>query len=634
METTEYPTFMIGCNYWGSKYGTEMWRNFDADSIDHDFEVLKKNGCNTLRIFPNWRDFQPIMSTNELLPKPAEYRLNDGSADGVRLPNIYGLDPVMLERISMVCGFAQKHGLGLIISIITGQMSGRLFMPVALQGKNLLTDPEAIQWEYRFAKGLVKHLKAQKSIIAWELGNECSTMGRVANRHEVYLWTIAVVSAIRCEDSLRPVYSGNHILSSETTNPWTIQDQAELTDMMTPHPYPADSRFGSDVTPVVSYRSLMLPTAKLVLYQSIADKPAMIEEQGTFNNIFANPDQAGFAAQVNVESTWANGGRGHLWWCAHEQKHLDFAPYCLSMRELGWLDENLEPKPVAKRTKAFAEKLKLLGVDCMEDRKTDAVCVLTQDQNHWQVGSMSFLLGKQASVEIQYVHHEDELPEAPIYLLPSIKGWTTLYKRTYYDILRRVRKNGAVLYVSWDSGALELFEEVFGLRSLGMYRGKGTENMHLLHSGEALPYECQAGGLYLETNGAVVLAENDDGFPVFTQAKYGKGQVFFLSFGLEQMVWNDPTAFENEGCAYANLYRILLDASIAKKVIRSANPMIGVTRGVFNGAEHAVILNYSAQPQETRLTIDSDVFVVEVFGSIGEKLAGGDFMLLRLEKSS
>ena len=632
METITQTDFMIGCNYWGSKHGTEMWRSFDADSIDRDFQALSKNGCDTLRIFPLWRDFQPVISTNEFPPKPSEYRMDDGSPDGAPLPNIYGLDPVMVEEMATVCQLAQKHGLSLIISMITGQMSGRYYTAPVLAGKNPIADPEALRWEYRFAKGLVHYLKEQKAIRAWELGNECSLMGHADNRHEAYVWTATIVSAIRSEDTLRPIFSGNHMLSTETNKTWTIADQAELTDMMTPHPYPADRSFGSDVLPVNAYRSLMLPTAKLVLYASIAGKPAMIEEQGTFNNIYANREIAGFTAQVNLESCWAHGGQGHLWWCAHEQKNLEFAPYCLSMRELGWLDENLEPKPVARATKAFGERLKAVDAACITERRIDAVCVLTQDQDHWQVGSMSFLLGKQASMEIGYVHHESPLPQATVYLLPSVTGWTTMYKRTYHEILRRVREDGAVLYLSWDGGALELFEEVFALRSLGMYRGKGTESFHLLQSGETLSYECQAGGLYLETNGAEVLAENGEGYPVFTRTKYGKGQVFFLSFGLEQMLWHIPDAFEDDGCAYAKLYRMLLEASNARTVIRSANPMIGVTRGLINGAEHAAVINYSTRPQDTKLTVDGDITTAAVIGRLEETLAGGDFMLLRLDR--
>ena len=51
---------MLGCNYWDSEHGTDMWRYFDADVIEKDVKALSENGVKYMRVFPNWRDFQPI----------------------------------------------------------------------------------------------------------------------------------------------------------------------------------------------------------------------------------------------------------------------------------------------------------------------------------------------------------------------------------------------------------------------------------------------------------------------------------------------------------------------------------------------------------------------------------------------
>ena len=52
--------FMLGCNYWDSEHGTDMWLCFDADVIEKDVKALSENGVKYMRVFPNWRDFQPI----------------------------------------------------------------------------------------------------------------------------------------------------------------------------------------------------------------------------------------------------------------------------------------------------------------------------------------------------------------------------------------------------------------------------------------------------------------------------------------------------------------------------------------------------------------------------------------------
>ncbi|MBL4576379.1 MAG: hypothetical protein JKY51_09850, partial [Opitutaceae bacterium] len=49
----------LGCNYWASHSGTNMWKNWQPEVIQKDFELLVENGISVIRIFPLWPDFQP-----------------------------------------------------------------------------------------------------------------------------------------------------------------------------------------------------------------------------------------------------------------------------------------------------------------------------------------------------------------------------------------------------------------------------------------------------------------------------------------------------------------------------------------------------------------------------------------------
>lgn len=53
---------MIGCNYWASHAGIEMWKNCSAETIRGDLKALSQCGVEYLRVFPLWRDFQPVKS--------------------------------------------------------------------------------------------------------------------------------------------------------------------------------------------------------------------------------------------------------------------------------------------------------------------------------------------------------------------------------------------------------------------------------------------------------------------------------------------------------------------------------------------------------------------------------------------
>ena len=52
--------FLLGVNYWDSISGTDMWKNWSEEVVYNDLKALSENGVRHLRVFPNWRDFQPV----------------------------------------------------------------------------------------------------------------------------------------------------------------------------------------------------------------------------------------------------------------------------------------------------------------------------------------------------------------------------------------------------------------------------------------------------------------------------------------------------------------------------------------------------------------------------------------------
>ena len=73
--------FLLGVNYWASHAGVDMWRDWREDMVERDLEILSRYGVNTLRVFPNWKEFQcaePMLGGDG---KVREYRLA-----GDRLP--------------------------------------------------------------------------------------------------------------------------------------------------------------------------------------------------------------------------------------------------------------------------------------------------------------------------------------------------------------------------------------------------------------------------------------------------------------------------------------------------------------------------------------------------------------------
>ena len=126
--------FLTGCNYWSSEAGIRMWRDWSEEAVEKDFAALKDTGMNTVRLFPLWSDFQPVSWACGFGGSHVELVTSDGLPLPEKGLRHFGLDPVMMTRFRIIADLAVKYDLKLIVGLLTGWMSGALFVPPALAG--------------------------------------------------------------------------------------------------------------------------------------------------------------------------------------------------------------------------------------------------------------------------------------------------------------------------------------------------------------------------------------------------------------------------------------------------------------------------------------------------------------------
>ncbi len=603
----------IGCNYWSSHAGTRMWELWDENVVREDFRRLADTGCELIRVFPNWRDFQPIE-----ICFSHRGAFKDIYMKGRRLPDTpcgrAGVDEVMVERFRKLAEIAEETGLKLLVALVTGWMSGSYYTPPALEKLNPITDPLAQKWQVRFVRCLVRELKECKAIQMWELGNECNCMGDVQNNSEAWIWSYLISSAVRLADPTRPVASGMHGLmpNDRFSSPWdphnwSIQDQGELCDLMTAHPYPhSPSKIAARVDAHNSIRTAFQATVEMLLYADIAGHPGSVEEIGTFSPSYCAEKEKAQFLRNSIYNAWAHGSKNFLWWCGFDQRNLNFPPYEWSAweRELGLFDPDFHPKLVAKEIRKFREFKQSLPFDELPPFRRDAVCIMTRSQkfdasltNAWS----AFLLAKQNHFDIRYAYIADELPDAPLYILPGLSGADGMYGYEFNAILEKIR-NGATLYISLSDGALAPFEEIFGVEAEG--REMRTSPAHVAMNGETFimpsPYH-----LRLRNINAEILACEEDGNPVFVRSGYGKGTVYLLTLPLELNLGSRPGAFHKPGePRWRDFYKLFAAEAASQRLVRSCNPLVTLTEHPVNaGLCRVVAVNNSAEREPLNVIV-------------------------------
>jgi hypothetical protein len=592
-------SYIIGCNYWASHAGTAMWSDWHVDVVEADLRQLSEAGLQVLRVFPLWPDFQPITRLRGGGGAPREIRLGEQPLPDDEIGRA-GLSPLMLERFQVFADLAEKYHLQLLVGLLTGWMSGRLFVPPALEGLNVLTDPLALMWETRFVRAFVRRFKSHPAIRAWDLGNECNVMAPVPSREAAYAWVSAITNAIRVEDPTREVVSGMH----GDTGLWQPEMLGEIDDLVTTHPYPLWTQY-CDQDPVDTIRTILHSTAESVLYAGRSGKPCLVEETGVMGPMLAGDETAARFLRSILFSTWAHDTRGLLWWCAYDQEHLAHAPYDWNTveRELGLIRKDRAPKPVLAELGRFRDVIEGLPFQPLPPPRVEAVCLLSQDTDNWALAYSSFILAKQAGFDMQMQMGEAPLPAADLYLVPSIRGINVMSRHRWLALLEKIR-DGATLYLSLDDGLLAEFEQTFGLRvQTRSRRSDGQITFSLPGAGDfhtPAPFR-----LEMVPAGAEVLAKEPDGNPVFTRYAYGKGEIYLLTAPIERTLAETPGAFHApDAQPFWKIYATFASKQLAERAVCKSHPMLGLTEHPLNERERGIVaINYSPVPIKTEIIL-------------------------------
>jgi len=329
----------------------------------------------------------------------------------------------------------------------------------------------------------------------------------------------------------------------------------------------------------------------------------MAEEIGTLGNMFADEETAARYVRTNMFSLWAHDCRAFVWWCAFDQDHLKHAPYdwCNVERELGLLRKDREPKPVAGELGRFKALLKRLPFDRLPFRVVDASCILSPEQDNWAAAYASFVLARQAGVDIEFQYTDKPLRDAKVYLLPSVMGFNNLSRRRWEELKAKVRK-GATLYISMGDAMISGLKELIGLKVVTRERRAGGLNMAL--DGTSLPAWPEH-RIRFAPAGAEVLAAEEDGNPAFSRFRLGRGEVFFLSWPLEAEMADRPGVFHKDDAPpYRKIYEKVFAGRKLDRIVRKDNPLLGVTEHPLGKSRRVIVaINYSPEPLKAALEL-------------------------------
>ena len=571
----ESGTLTLGINYWASQTATRMWCDWQQKEIEQDLALLAEYGFTLLRVFPTWNDFQKLTT----LPLSEDLSVGEPGSSGDPSENpaaFAGIDERMMERFELFCDLAEQYHLKLIVCLLTGQMTGRLFIPRALERRNLYEDPVALKWEARYVEYFIRRMRHHPAISAWESGNETNYLGVAKNSAQVETWLRYIHSIIRLEDTERPIIGVNGLNISAAEAPWLSSIVAKFSDFLTVHPYIMWSKAG--IEEFNNIRSLLFCSAQCSGLEQITGKPAFVEETGLWRPMTVSLEGLAQYLRAMLWNLWAANCRGMLWWCAFDQERFDSAPYDWSQPGLehGLFSGTRIPRPGAETAARFQRFLRELDFSQLPEQKEDALFLVSRRD----LINSSFILARQAGIVPRYQSAEEPLRDARIYFLPSLQGQALAESGNWKRLQEKVR-SGATLFLVWDEPDLPGWRDVCGIELLSS--AECSDSVTCYFPGFSLTLSGRHRRVF-RSCGAGVLGVDDYGNPCVFRHTCGKGTVYTLTFPLERLVYDSPGLYDSEAW---KLYALAVPKHPLLSVFSSR---ITVSEHFFSGEKAGVIL--------------------------------------------
>ncbi len=201
------------------------------------------------------------------------------------------------------------------------------------------------------------------------------------------MWTASISNAIRSADISRPIISSMHSLGIFGESEWTFFNQAENCDVLTTHPY-ASPENKTDLVPGDSFKAVLMPTVETKIYRGVSKKPCIIEETGTYGEMYMDEETTATYSYNCIMNAWAHNCKAYLWWLGFDQGQLRYIPYGYNNRasNYGLFKNDYTPKKILKSIKKFNTIIEEFEFGDLPEAVVDGICVLPQNTSSIQIG--------------------------------------------------------------------------------------------------------------------------------------------------------------------------------------------------------------------------------------------------------
>lgn len=320
------------------------WDDVRFAEVDRDMARIADLGFQEARIFLLWEAFQP-------------------QPDRVSSAALLSLETVLRA--------AERHEVGLVLSLFCGHMSGVNWLPAWVVDESapsmirtvsggkvvpggagdIYAEPALLDAQRFLAHRLASTFAGHGGLAAWDLGNEFSNLRWPARPEEIAQWSLLLTEALR--PSRVDVAGGLHAQDLEQDRGIRISSIAAPWDEVTMHGYPLYSEAATAPDDAEWVPFVSATAARF------AAKRVNAQEFGLPDHELGEDRVARYASVV-LQRLWRLGAVSASWWCFTDYpgERRQLPPFDLAPHELhfGLFRADGSEKPVADVWRRFGRR--------------------------------------------------------------------------------------------------------------------------------------------------------------------------------------------------------------------------------------------------------------------------------------
>lgn len=303
-------SFELGINYWPRRRAMYMWRELDLGEVKSELAHVRDMGFSVVRLFALPQDFLPGPRT---------------------------VEASKVDALVRVVSAAKDAGLRVVPTLLVFNMSGTMWWPSWLEGRNLYDDPEVLRTQADLVTACASALAGDDAVRAIDLANEIDDAQMPRTRDAGWLWCRLLADRVRAAAPGVPVQIGAHLPSLSRVNHMRVDDVGSCADEDCMHAYPlysdvAASHLDPELVPFsCALTAALAGTGRRTLMQEFGLCTAPRGEPGKtiVDDFLGTPREQYLASEEEgaeyyravLERLVATGAAGAYAWC-----YADYAP--------------------------------------------------------------------------------------------------------------------------------------------------------------------------------------------------------------------------------------------------------------------------------------------------------------------